>query len=107
MGYCSGYPVPGFMNVGPWFGPGFGGGFGRGLGFGRGRGWRRGGFFPFWASPYPWMMPYGYPSYASPWSFTEEEEKTGLEGQANILEDQLAQVKKRLEELKKKKKEAK
>lgn len=70
MGYCAGYPVPGFMNPGPWFGPGFGRGFGRGFGFGRGRGWRRGGFSPLWGSPYPWMMPYAYPfpySYGSPY----------------------------------------
>jgi hypothetical protein len=62
MGYCAGYPVPGFMNPGPWFGSGRGFGFGRGLGFGRGRGWRRGGFLPFPDYTYPGMSPFGYSS---------------------------------------------
>ena len=67
MGYCAGFPVPGFMNPGYGFGYGFGRGFGfdrgfgRGLGFGRGRGWRRAGFLPAWGYPYPWGMPYGMP----------------------------------------------
>lgn len=58
-----------------------------------------------------WMRqryPYGFfPYYASPWFFTREEEEDFLKGQANILEDQLAQIKKRLEDLKKQKKETK
>jgi len=67
MGYCSGFPVPGFMNPGYgfgrgfWFGAWFGRGFGRGLGFGRGRCWHRGVFFPYWGDPSPWAMPYGLP----------------------------------------------
>ena len=66
MGYCSGYPYPGFMTPGPGFGfgPGFGMGRGFGRGFGRGRGWRRGGF-SFWGYPYPPMSPYGHP-FATP-----------------------------------------
>lgn len=63
MGYCAGFPGPGFMSPGPGFGRGgFGRGFGRGLGFGRGRGWRRAGFGGFGGYPYPPVMPYGYPS---------------------------------------------
>lgn len=62
MGYCAGFPNPGFMN--PGYGFGRGGWFGRG--FGRGRGWGRGGFLPFLGYPYPWMMPYGYPFPYSP-----------------------------------------
>jgi len=67
MGYCAGYPTPGFMNPWPGMGygrgPGFGRGFGmgRGIGFGRGRGWARGGFWGFGGYPYPPMMPYGQP----------------------------------------------
>jgi hypothetical protein len=55
-----------------------------------------------------YQSPYGYfPYYPSPWPFTREEEKTYLERQASILKDQLAQVKKRLEELKKEERKAK
>jgi hypothetical protein len=75
MGYCSGYPYPGFMNPGPGFGfgPGFGMGRGFGRGFGRGRGWRRGGF-SFWGYPYPPMSPYSHPlaapfGYPFPYSY--------------------------------------
>ncbi len=75
MGYCAGFPVPGFMNPGYgfgrglWFGAGFGRGFGRGFGIGRGRGWRRAGFFPFWGYPSPWAGPYGFPfPYGSPYA---------------------------------------
>jgi len=58
--------------------------------------WMRQGY-PHWNFPY---SPY-------PWLFTEEMEKDFLEGQAKILEEQLAQVNKRLAELRKKEKEKK
>ena len=45
--------------------------------------------------------------FASPWFFTKKDEKAYLEGQVNILKYQLAQIKKRLEEQKKQKKEIK
>lgn len=69
MGYCAGYPYPGFMNPGPGFGfgPGFGMGRGLGRGFGRGRGWRRGGF-GFGGYPYPPMSPYSHP-FAAPFDY--------------------------------------
>ena len=62
IGYCAGYPFPGFMNPGP------------GFGFGRGRGWCRGRFGRFWGYPYPPVMPYGYPfglpyGYPFPYSY--------------------------------------
>jgi len=45
MGYCAGYPTPGYMNPGPGFGygrgMGFARGFGRGMGRGLGMGWGR------------------------------------------------------------------
>ncbi|MFQ6108294.1 MAG: DUF5320 domain-containing protein [Candidatus Aminicenantales bacterium] len=75
MGYCSGYPFPGFMNPGPGLGFGRGFWFGRGFGFGRGRGWRRGRFGRFWGYPYPPAMPYyGHPfgmpyGYPFPYSY--------------------------------------
>ena len=43
----------------------------------------------------------------SPWFFTMEDERAYLEGRVNILENQLVQIIKRLEELKIKKKEIK
>ena len=65
MGYCSGYPYPGFMNPGPGFGMGrrlrMGRGFGFGRGFGRGRGWRQGAFGP-WGHPSHLGTAYGYPT---------------------------------------------
>jgi len=100
MGYCAGFSYPGYMS--PGFGYGRGGGFGRG--FGRGRGWRRGGFMPVAGYAHPWMSPYGYPG---PGYYSMGDEKTYLEGQVKVMEDQLDQVKKRLEELSKEKTEPK
>lgn len=66
----------------------------------------------WYAWPYPafWMgqgHPYwNFPCYPFPWFSTEEEEDL-LEGQAEVLEEHLAQIKKRLEELRKKQKEKK
>lgn len=54
-----------------------------------------------------WHPQWTFPYYVYPWLFTKEEEEAFLEGQANILEDQLSQIKKRLEELKKEEKEKK
>ncbi len=103
LGYCSGYPYPGFMNpsAGFLFGRGLGRGFGRGLGFGKGRGLRRAGYGRCWGYPYPSVAPSTYPP------FTQDEEVVFLEEQAKILEDQLGQIQKRLDELKKQKKESK
>ncbi|MGQ9672255.1 MAG: DUF5320 domain-containing protein [Candidatus Aminicenantales bacterium] len=63
MGYCAGFPFPGFRSRGYGFGRRFrfGRGFSRALGLGIGRGWRRAGFLPGWGYPYPWGMPYGLP----------------------------------------------
>jgi len=52
----------------------------------------------------PWFMtPYGTPFPP----FTQDEEVAFLEEQAKILEDQLGQIRERLDELKKQKKESK
>ena len=74
LGYCSGYPYPGYMNPGYPL-PGFWrwrgwGGRGFGFGFGRGRGWARwgflpGGFFNPWAYP-PAIYYQPYSSYQPP-----------------------------------------
>jgi hypothetical protein len=63
LGYCSGYPYPGFMNpsAGFLFGRGVGRGFGRGLGFGRGRSLQRAAYGRCWGYPHPPEMMYGYP----------------------------------------------
>ena len=83
MGYCAGYPAPGFMNPGPGFG--FGRGWGRG--FGRGLGRRR-----FWGYPYG---PYPYQP-----QITKKEEKELLEDEMADLEEELKAIKERLAELK-------
>ncbi|HHF42155.1 MAG: hypothetical protein DRJ11_04565 [Candidatus Aminicenantes bacterium] len=91
MGYCSGFPTPGFMNPGPgwgfgrgWFGRGWGFGFGRGWfgrGFGRGRGWGLGrgrGWRYFFGYPYPPVIPgayWGYP-YENPYYYPYSEAGT-------------------------------
>ena len=84
VGYCAGYPVPGYMNPIPGFGRGFGlgRGWGSGRGFGFGRGWGRGfgrGGFRRWLWNYPqygygqsyatYGLGYGYGwGYLRPWS---------------------------------------
>lgn len=89
MGYCAGFNMPGFMN------PGFG--FGRRRGRGRGfwwRGWRHWG--PFWGGPFwAWNPPI--------WASEPEAEKDMLKNQAKILEQELAEIKKRIDELEAKK----
>jgi hypothetical protein len=85
MGFCAGYPDPGFMGPGPGFG--MGRGIGRGHGFGRGRGWWRTGYGAFWDYPGP--------------SFTREDEIAYLENQSKEMKGELNQIKTRLGELKK------
>ena len=121
-GYCAGYAIPGFMNPIP--GRGYGG-RGRGGGWGRRNrfyatgltGWQRA------ACGYPAFggtAPYGHPAYggAAPYSAhgavpacgtpyaapfapagTKQQEVDALKGQAEYLEDALAGIKKRIEEL--------
>lgn len=90
-GYCAGYDRPGFMNpVGGRMGVGFGWGRGRGLGYGRG--------FGRWG--YPAADPYGAP-YApyTQYGYTQDQEKDLLKNQAQALENDLKQIKKRISEL--------
>ena len=93
IGYCAGNPGAGFMYPGPGFGfgrgLGIGRGFDRGFGLGRGRGLHGAGYGHFWGYPYPPAA--SYPTFQP---FNEEQEKA-------FLDDQLGQIKKRLEELKK------
>ena len=96
FGYCppgvgparAGY-VPGVVyGVGrggiPW-----GGGRGRAFGGGRGRWWRR--WYPHWGYTYGGAFPYAAPAPA--------EERTFLENEITYLEQQLAAVKSRLDEI--------
>jgi len=82
LGYCAGYPAPGYMHAG------WGGGFGRGFGRGRGRGW--GGGYSGYAAP-----PAGYGAgYAAPFrSFPSQGEvKADLEAYRDELKRELEGV---------------
>ncbi|MGI6286301.1 DUF5320 domain-containing protein [Neomoorella humiferrea] len=94
-GYCSGFPVPGFMNPAFGFGRGLGRGRGLGLGWGRRLAW---GFFPsfygyhpgaFWGASFPGAVP---PGGAAP-------DAEFLKQQAAVLESQLKMVKEQLKAL--------
>ena len=97
MGYCAGYPRPGYAN--PSFGYGAGG---RGFG-GGGRGWRHW----HYATGMPGWMRVGWPGYSafspnisSPstvWSKDQETEM--LKNQADNLRNALDEIEKRLAEL--------
>jgi len=99
MGFCAGYSMPGYANATPWAGGWCG--FGRGRGFRNGgRGWRQG----FAAPGRPgWMRLYddGAPSgYRAPSSQADpESEKQALKAQADFLQSELDQIKKRLEDI--------
>ena len=88
MGYCTGYATPGYANAG--FGRGRGRGF-RGMYYMTGLpGWARYGAYP-----------YGYMPYAFPGTVPEADEKEFLQKQADYLENQLKELRKRLNELEK------
>ncbi|ARN57075.1 DUF5320 domain-containing protein [Sedimentisphaera salicampi] len=90
-GYCTGNPVPGFMNG---FGFGFrGGGRGMGRGLGRGFGFGRG------AYQAPAYGAYNAPAYGQPQMDTETEKQV-LEDNLSQLKEQMSQIEKRLESLK-------
>ncbi|MCP4712140.1 MAG: DUF5320 domain-containing protein [Planctomycetes bacterium] len=99
-GYCAGYQSPGYMN--PVFGRGIGrggggrgfggGGGGRGMGFRRGAGW--GGYAPdygYGPAFYPGAAPYGAPPV--------QDEQQYLKEQSQMLQDQLENIQKRIDEL--------
>jgi hypothetical protein len=87
-GYCAGYPVPGFAN------PGFG--FG---GFSRGRGFRRRNMY--FLTGMPGWARFGYNPYYGVGVVPAVDEKTYLKNQAQFVEQELQQIKKRLDELEK------
>ena len=107
MGYCAGYPVPGFANPGA----GFGMGFGRGRGGGRGRrnrfyatgltGWQRAatGWGPYAGPATGYAGP--APGYAGPVpaAIPAVQELEALKNQAEYFQGAVDEVKKRIDEL--------
>jgi len=101
-GFCAGYGVPGYTN--PAGGRGYGG-WGRGGGWGRRNwyyatglpGWARAGYgLPAWGGS---VNPYAYGGVPGVPGVTAQQELDALKGQAEYLEDSLAGIKKRMEEL--------
>lgn len=98
LGYCAGYPVPGFMNF-----PGRGFGFGRGFGRGFRARW-------FWRR-FPWVVP-RYVPVVSPtptpvqgnleYEYSKEDELQDLKAEKEILEKELKAIEQRIKELEKK-----
>lgn len=86
FGFCAGFRTPGFTN------PGTGAGLGRGCGYGRG--FRRMSSF----GTVPGWVPAGYSVFNGAFA-SAETEKEYLTRQADFMENQLEQVKKRLEKL--------
>lgn len=83
-GFCAGFAAPGYANP-----------IGYGCGFGRGRGFRR----MFNATGLPRWARYGVQNLNAGYSASDADEKEFLKRQAKFLENQLEDVKKRLEEL--------
>ena len=93
LGLCAGYSSPGYA-ANPGYGRGFGRGWGRGFGrgyWGRGRG--------FWRRDY-YLEPYYQPTQ------TRDEEKRYLEEMVKELEEEIKNIRNRLQELSKEKKES-
>ena len=107
-GYCSGLNMPGYANPGAGrgfglrrgLGAGRGRGGGRGFGGGRcfgrgGKGWRN----MYWATGQPGWMRLGDPGTVPFTAPTKESEKQFLQTQAENLQLELEEIKKRLDEL--------
>ena len=107
-GYCAGYPAPGYINPISGRGYGFGRGFGRG-----GGGWGRRNMFYATGLTGRQRTGYGYPAmgnyglgmpnygvpYGAPAAPTKEQELDMLKSQAEYMEDELAGINKRIQEL--------
>ncbi len=103
LGYCSGYDTPGFTKGVPRGGGGFGRGRGFGRGFGRGRGWR---YYPPGPPPEPYsppryQEPYYPPERAQPTQEQRETEEAYLHDAVQRLEEELAAMRERIEQLSK------
>lgn len=102
MGYCAGYPAPGFMN------PGFGFGMGRGFGRGLGRGFGRGRFFLGPPAQPARLVPVQPARYAPVQSgqvpeYSREDEMTDLKAEKELVEKELEEIRARMKELEKEK----
>ncbi len=103
-GYCAGYSVAGYMNPVGGRASGF---FGRGWGRGRGGGWGRRNWYyatglaGWQRAAYGCPPPEFVPPYAAPVAPTmsREQEADALKGHARYLEEELAAVNKRLQDL--------
>lgn len=96
VGLCGGYGRPGYFNApGAGYGAGWGRGFGRGRGLCGGRGFRH----QYWASGLPGWTRFGW-GMTGPWATpTPEVEQRVLEDQIQVLQAELDEVRKRLNEL--------
>jgi len=88
LGYCNGYDSPGYVKS---FGGRMGLGFGRGMGRGFGRGY---GFGP--------SVDYGYGA-PQTYNYSPDQEKEYLKNQVSEMEKTIESLKKRMEEIGKKK----
>lgn len=104
-GYCAGNRVPGFAN------PGYGGwGYGRGGGYGYGgHGWRNQYYatgltgWQRWGGPYSAAAPVYAPTYApNTAGYSRENELKALKGNAEYMEDSLAEINRRIKDLEEK-----
>ena len=98
MGYCAGYHAPGYTHPGPGPGRGYGYGYGRRRGFLGGRGgWGR----PMYGGPgaYGYPPAWDIPPAAPRW--TQEDELAALKQQADMLQNTLAEINDRIDELSK------
>ena len=94
LGYCAGYPAPGYAT------PGYG--YGRGAGYGGGRGWRHGYHatgVPGWGRPLPAPGYWPAAGYAPPAPPTPQDEVAALKGQAEYLAAALEETRERLAKL--------
>jgi hypothetical protein len=95
VGYCAGYPFPGFMNPTR--------SFGRGLGRGRGRGWGRGFGRGFWAYASVPIRPLNADTLAHPpvvQSLSPEQEVVALENYQKELEAEKADLEQEMNQIK-------
>jgi hypothetical protein len=83
-GFCAGFAVPGYANP-----------IGYGFGFGRGRGFRR----MFYATGLPGWARFSAQNANEAYFPSDADEKEFLKRQARFLENQLDDLKKRLDEL--------
>ena len=86
VGFCAGYPNPGYVNAG------FGRGFGRGQGIGRGRRY----YQRYWMHPTPFFRG------VNP-EVNQEEEKSYLKNMIKELEEEIKSLQNRIQELSKEK----